>query len=161
MSVERSCGRARWSGDADARLFYARVSDACPGGEHLPTCLEASLRAALEMLAGDPELAHLLTVQPYLDGEEVALAGHREWIGRLGELLRDAAARDPRASREPSFLVPFLIGGVRFQIARLVLSGEGHDLLRLLPGTLEALLAYWFEPGEPSRLARAALAAHG
>jgi hypothetical protein len=60
-----------------------------------------------------------------------------------------------------------IIGGGRCSISH----GNGEKppsegssrsvLLRLLPGILEALLAYWFEPGEPSRLARAALAAHG
>jgi hypothetical protein len=159
MTVEGGAGpQASWSGEAGARRLFGCVRDACAEGEELPVRLEAGLRAALDLLAADPELAHLLIVQPYLGGEEVRDA-QLEWTRRFGGLLRDAAANDPRASRETSFLAPFLIGGVRFQIARLVLDGEGVDLLRLLPGTLEALLSYFFEPGEPGRLARAALGA--
>jgi hypothetical protein len=115
---------------------------------------------ALEMLAAEPDLARLLTVDPYLDGEEGALDALQEWIGRLGKLLDAAAASDPRASREPAFLAPFLIGGVRFQIARLVLNGEASDLSRLLPSLLESLLSYYFEPGESRHLAHGALAHH-
>ncbi|MBA3866146.1 MAG: hypothetical protein H0X42_07355 [Solirubrobacterales bacterium] len=131
---------------------------ACEAGEDLPGRLEAGLRAALEMLAADPELADRLTVAPCLGGDDGAPDAQTDWIDRFGALLRDAAASDPRASAEADFLAPFLIGGVRFQIGRLVSKGEGPDLLRLLPGTLEALLACYFEPGEPRGLARAALA---
>ena len=60
--------------------------------------------------------------------------------------------------RPAAFFVPSsLIDGVRFQIGRMVSDGEGSDLLRLLPGTLEALLAYYFDAGERGRLARAVL----
>jgi hypothetical protein len=156
----RNGDRAPWSGEAGARRLFELVREACGDGEDLPTRLEAGLRAAFGMLAAEPELTSLLTVESYLgeDERDVALDAQRRWNGRFGDLLRGAAERDPRArGTEPAFLAPFLIGGVRFQIARLVLKGEGSDLLRLLPGTLEALLAYYFEPGEPPSLAQAAL----
>lgn len=151
-----------WPGDAGAARLLARVEAACAGARHddLPGRLEAALRTALETLAADPGMARLLTVDPYLDDEEGALDALRDWIARFGDLLRAAAAEDPRASRGSDFLASFLIGGVRFQVARLVLNGEGGDLPRLLPGTLEALLAYYFEPGEPPHLARQALEHH-
>lgn len=158
MSIEPSAGGSSWAGEEGAWRLYESVRRACAGEEDLPARLEAGLRAVLGTLAADPDLAHVLTVDPYLGDEGQALAAHREWIARFGELLRVAASDDPRASREPAFLAPFMVGGVRFQIARVVLKGEGSDLLRLLPGTLEALLAYYFEPGEPARLACAALA---
>jgi hypothetical protein len=159
MIGERYSGRPRWPGEAGAQRLFALVSDDCGAGNDLPARLEAALRAALGVLARDSELAYLLTVEPYLGGEaEQALDAQREWIGRFGGLLHDAAASDPRANAsKPAFLAPFLIGGVRFQIGRLVLKGEGSDLLRLLPGTLEGLLAYYFEPGQSRSLARAAL----
>jgi hypothetical protein len=149
-----------WAGEPEARRLFTSVRSACGQGTDLPARLEAGLRAALEMLGVEPALAYLLTVDPYLGAQaDAALDAQREWIARFGVLLRDAAADDPRTSREPAFLAPFLIGGVRFQIARKVMKGEGSDLLALLPGTLEALLAYYFEPGEPRCLAQAALAA--
>jgi hypothetical protein len=158
MSVERSSGRVPWPGEEGAQRLFEAVRGACAGGGDLPSRLEPGLRAALDVLAADPELARVLTVDPYLGGEE-ALDAQRKWIGRFGDLLRDAATDDPHASQGSSFLAPFLIGGVRFRIARLVLNDETSDLLRLLPGTLEALLSYYFEPGEPRRLTRPALGA--
>jgi hypothetical protein len=159
MSDEaRPAPPASWSGDAGARLLYAAVNDACEGGEDLPARLESGLRAVLRVLADEPELAYQLTVAPYMEADDAALGGLGEWLRRFGDLLRRAAAEDPRASEESSFIAHFLIGGVRFQIGRLVLNGESAELLRLLPGNLEALLAYYFEPGEPRRLAHIALA---
>jgi hypothetical protein len=150
--------REPWPGESGAERLFVLVRGACSEADGLPCRLEAGLRVALATLAADPELAHRLTVESYLGTEQEALDAQRAWVGRFGGLLRDAAAADPRASQEPLFLAPFLIGGVRLQIARLVLNGEASELLRLLPGTLESLLAYYFEPGEPAALAHAALA---
>jgi hypothetical protein len=135
------------------------VRDARSDSRELPTRLEAALRTALAMFSADPEFARRLTVDSHLGADQAALDAQREWMGRFGKLLDAAAASDPRASREPSFLAPFLIGGVRFQIARHLSNGEASDLSRLLPSFLEGLLSYYFEPGEPRRLAEAALAA--
>jgi hypothetical protein len=142
-----------------AERLFARVRDACAEADGLPGHLEAGLRVALGGLAADPELARLLTLDPLPGGADDAwIEVGRELVGRFGALLRDAAAADPRASREPDFVAPFVIDGVRFQIARLVLAGETSDLLELVPGTLEGLLAYWFEPGRARALSRAAIA---
>jgi hypothetical protein len=149
----RAEGRTQWAGEAGARRLFECVRDARPEGDDLASRLEAALRSALEMLAADPELAHLLIVDPCLGADQAALDAQGEWIERFGKLLEAAAASDLRASREPSFLAPFLIGGVRFQIARLVLKDEAADLPLLLPSLLEGLLSYYFEPGEPRRLA--------
>src|ERR1700679_539593 len=116
---------APWSGEAGAQRLFALVRDACAGGEDLPARLEAGLRAALGLLAAEPELASLLSVDAYLYGDDGALDAQRKWLGRFGALLRDAAASDPRASAvEGGFLAPFLVGGIRFQIGRLVIAGE-------------------------------------
>ena len=159
MSAEAGSGHPqRWEGEAGARRLLSIVRASCPQGEDLPTRLGAGLRAALGELAADPELASLLSVEAHLHPDEGALDAQREWTRRFGAVLRDAAASEPRASAvEPSFLAPFLIDGVRFQIGRMVIAGEASDLLRILPQTLAALLAYYFEPGESRALARAAL----
>jgi hypothetical protein len=151
-------GAGPWPGEAEARRLLACVSAACEKEEGLPARLEAGLRAALGLFAAEPDLARLLTVDPYLTGDPEAFAAYEAWVARLGRLLEDAAAADPDASEGPSFLARFLIGGVRMMIARLVLRGEAAELMRLLPGTLETMLAYYFEPDEPARLARLALA---
>jgi hypothetical protein len=145
--------RPPWSGDAGAARLFAHVRAACQGGEDLPARLESGLRSAFGMLAADPQLAYELTVAPYLGAEAAALDGLREWLARFGCLMNDAAAEDPRARKESTFIAPYLIGGVRLQIARLVLNGEGAELLRLLPGNLEGLRNSYLGPDGCGRLA--------
>jgi hypothetical protein len=147
--------------EAGAGRLFALVSDACSGTEDLPARLEAGLRAALAMLAADPDLAGLLTVPPFPSrGQEESVRADQSWIERFGELLSEAAASDQRTTTSDlPLLAPFLIGAVRFEIGRQVLAGEAADLPNLLPGLLEVLLAFYFEPGEARLLARAALAA--
>lgn len=160
MSVagESRASSPAWSGDVGAQRLFAHVQEACGAGSDFPIRLEAGLRAAIELLAAEPELAYELTVAPHLGADAAALDGMGRWLDRFGELLRDAAADDPRASREPSFIGRFLVDSVRFQIGRLILSREGDELPRLLPRLLEGVLSYYFRPGEPRTLVNAVLA---
>lgn len=159
-NIERGPGPGgSWSGDDGARRLFTAVCESCARKADLPGRLAAGIRAALDLLAADPELARLVTVAPHLGADPAALAAQDEWIERFGDLLRAAVADDPRTTASDlPFLAGFVIGGVRLQIARHVLNGEAADLPRLLPGLLEVILSYYFEPGEASRLARAALA---
>lgn len=146
-----------WPGEVGAECLQAAVLDACASRADFPGRLEAALRAALDLLASDPELAYQLTVQPCLGSREQDLKALQRWVGRFGELLREAAATYTAANSCPRFMEPFLIGGIRFQIARLTLSGEASELGRLLPSALEFLLAFYVEPPQVQALARAAL----
>jgi hypothetical protein len=158
-AVGRSESELRRSGDPSARRLFEAVRGACAEGEDLPTRLEAGLRTALGRLASDPDLARLLTVDAFLDREDGTFDLSRRWIEHFGELLRGAAASDPRTGAvESSFLANFLIGGVRYEIGRHIRDGDASELPGLLPDILEALLAFYFEPGEPRGLAQAALA---
>jgi hypothetical protein len=160
MSAGREWPRASgepWPGEVGAERLQAAVLDACASRADFPARLEAALRAALDMLASDPDLAYQLTVQPYLGNREQDLAALQCWVARFGDLLRDAAAAYPAAGARPRFAEPFLIGGIRFQIARMTLGGEAGELGRLLPSTLEFLLGFYVEPPWGQALARAAL----
>lgn len=144
--------------EAGARRLFVCVRDAGSGGHDFPTRLEAGLRAALDLLAREPGLARLLTVDRRLvgSGQEGDLDAERRWLRRLGRLLDEAAGADPRCTPPPFPCGPFLVGGVRFLIGRTLSGGAASELPRLLPDLLEIILAYYFEPGVPERLATGA-----
>jgi hypothetical protein len=101
-AVGRSADRPPWSGDVGAEQLLAAVRDACGEGEDLPSSLEAGLRAALAMLAADPELAHVLTVGPWPGEEDGGLGAKGEWTRRFCGLLSGAVASDPRTTASDS-----------------------------------------------------------
>ena len=148
-------GRRSGPEDAAVDRFLASVRDACEAEEGLPAALTAGLRVALGQLAADPRLADQLTVATCADPD-----AEQRLLAAFGELLREAVAHDPRATPLPfDCLATFLVSGVRFRIAQMVVRDGAADLPRLLPSLLEGLLSYFFEPGEPRLLAPAALAA--
>ncbi|MGA8745402.1 MAG: hypothetical protein WB507_06035 [Solirubrobacterales bacterium] len=133
--------------DCGGERLHAVLVASC--NAHLPFAdrVETALRAALELLAKDPDLARLLTVESYLDGGEASPRYHY-WRKRFGAILRRAAAESPEVLANPSFVEPALIGGLSFQIARRVLARETDRLEELLPGFTDYLLAYYSEPSK-------------
>jgi len=124
---------------------------ACEADAELPAKVEAALRAALSLLASDPDLAHLLTVWP--DRADTQLWQRRsEWQRRYGELLR-AAAADAGAPAPPFFLEPALIGGVIFVVASYVRVGRAKQLERLVPVARWYLLSSYMSAEDMARLA--------
>ncbi len=133
-----------------AQRLHDAITAVCDPHASFADRVQAALRAALALLAADPDLARLLTVEPYLDDDDTFLR-YQHWKKHYGALLRRAAAESPEASTNPPFVEPALIGGLRSQIAHRVLVGETNRLEDLLPGFTEFLLAY-YRSGAPSGL---------
>lgn len=119
--------------------------------------VEAALRATLALFAADPDLARLLTAEPFPE-DEASIACYRRWKKRYGALLRHAAAGCPEASVHPPFVEPVLIDGIRSQISRRVLAGKTAELEALLPVLLEFVLVYYLDPQQTASYVRAARA---
>jgi hypothetical protein len=109
------------------------------------TRVHTALATALSEFAADPGLARLLTVVPYLDRPE--LVGHyRRWRDRFAATLRRAASSLPRHNEHPDFLEAALLGGLRWQIAIVVLAGRESELPELEPQLSRYLLSYYLPP---------------
>ena len=100
--------------------------------------VEASLRAALDLLASDPTLAALLTVD-FLPGSEALPDRYHRLLWRLAARLRHAA--DERSLPAPSPLLErAIIGGLTAAVATYVGEDETDRLLELV-GPLAAWAA--------------------
>ena len=92
--------------------------------------VEAGLRAALDLLADDPTLATLLTVD-FLPGSEALPDRYHRLLWRLAARLRHAAAE--RSTPAPSRLIArATVGGLAAAIAVRVGEGEIDRLLELV-----------------------------
>jgi hypothetical protein len=158
----RKAGKHRSSVSAEgkyergAQYLLDAITTACEGeGEaDFPARVEAALRATLVLFAAEPELARLLVIRPYESSEE-DIRCYQQGLKRFGALLRSSAACDPRASVQPDFLEPALIGGIVWQITRRLLGCEAGSLEELLPSMLEFVLVFYFDPKEAGRFAGA------
>lgn len=102
--------------------------------------VSAGLRAGLELLAGDPPLAHLLLVEA-LAAARPARLEHERSLVRLAEALRPPP-RLPDDEGMPEETARLLAGGLASHLSGRVLAGEAERLVR----DHEILLQYLLPP---------------
>lgn len=123
------------------RLFEV-LSSACYEGATIDERVGGALKAALDVLAGEPSLARFLFAEAPSGGDEIALRYH-EWLGRYGTLLRSAAPNlPPEALPEPE-VEQVIVGGIASRVASEVLRGKGDKLRELADPFLEYVLAFY------------------
>jgi AcrR family transcriptional regulator len=119
----------------------------CERGSSVEERVETALGAALDMLAGESEVARLLFVEAPSAGEEIALR-HHEWLRRYGTLLRSAV---PQAASKSSLAVEIdqvIVGGIASRVASEVLQGRAPQLRILTPHFVGYVLAF-YGAGQP------------
>lgn len=137
-----------------AERLLETVTAACEPGARFAEQVEAAFRATLALFAAEPELGRLLTVRPF-DGGDDAIGCYLRWQRRCGELLRAAAAGDPRAYVHPPFVEPALISGICWRISQ-PLQAEGSEHLEdLLPDLLQFVFVSYFGAEQAGQLIRA------
>jgi len=118
-----------------------------------PGQVGAKLRATLEFIAANPDLAKFCLIAPQRAGEEIASryrAGMGEAVGYLCEGMPS-----PPATRAPSEVVAAsLVGGMVALIVHKVEAGEGATLPDLLPDLMELFLTPFLGRAEAVRVAR-------
>jgi len=118
---------------AGADLLCERIEAACAGegAESGAPALERGIGAALELLAAEPALAHLLCAQPPLEAAAVS-AARRLLIARLAALLRRGRGHDDDTIRPPGLDERMIDATLGFVHTR-VCADEGARLAELVP----------------------------
>jgi hypothetical protein len=141
--------------DPAAERLLRTVEVACDRHADFAAKVESALRVTLASLGSRPDLARLLTVEPYIAGKDAA-RHHRHLLECFGDLLRVAAESGTDAPSHPPFVEPTIVAGVASQISRCVLADRGEQLEQLLPELLEFMLAFYLDSAEVNRIGRAA-----
>lgn len=130
-----------------------RVVQAAAAEEEWPARVRAGVTTAVDLLAANPDLAHLIALEADQAGP-VARERQQAGIGRLAEALR---AGRPADADVPSNLEELLIGGALSLIARYVDTGRTEHLPATAAKLIQCLLLPYLGPGETRRfMARAA-----
>jgi len=148
-NVEEVCVAAFEKGIEDLRPL---VVGAYRGEEEWPLRIRAVLAAILADFASYPELARLLTAEPFVAGPEIARR-HKAAVEGLVPYLREG--RELRAGGEPlpDTAERGILGGVNSMIGREVTAGRGEELEALLSDLTQFVLTPYLGSAEARRIA--------
>lgn len=117
-----------------------------------PRQVRAALAAVLAQLAEDPELARLLTAEPFAAPELARL--HKAAIEELAPYLREGRSLRGGGESLPGTAERGIIGALNSMVARQVMAGRGEELEDLLPDLAQFVLTPYLGAAEARRVAR-------
>jgi AcrR family transcriptional regulator len=145
--------------DAVIDVLVAHVASAfeAAAGEPWPERIGAGLRALVELLAAEADIARMAMVEVTAAGDE-ARERYRAALARFTPFLEEGRSYSGRGEELPPDTARFAIGGATSMIFDEIRAGRGPELTRLLPDLVFAVLMPYLGPeaaeDEMRRLAR-------
>lgn len=135
--------------DAVFDVVVARVAGAyeSTAGERWPERVAAALRALVELLVAEADVARMAMVEVSAVGEEARLR-YRAALGRFVPLLEEGRGASSRGAELPADTARFAIGGLTSMIFDEVRAGRAAELPRMLPDLAFAVLMPYLGPAE-------------
>lgn len=132
--------------DAVIDVLVAHVSAAyeSAAGEW-PERIVAALRALVELLAIEADIARMAMVEVTAVGEE-ARVRYRAALGRFTPFLEEGRGASAQAGELPADTARFAIGGATSMIFDEVRAGRGPELRRILPDLVFAVMMPYLGP---------------
>jgi AcrR family transcriptional regulator len=133
--------------DAVIDVLVAHVSTAFEStvGQPWPDRIAAALRALVDLLATEHDIARMAMVEVTAVGEDARIR-YRAALGRFTYFLEEGRTVSPQAEELPADTARFAIGGATSMIFDEVRAGRGPELRRLLPDLLFAVLMPYIGP---------------
>jgi AcrR family transcriptional regulator len=133
--------------DAVIDVLVAHVSTAYEStvGQPWPDRIAAALRALVDLLATEHDIARMAMVEVTAVGEDARIR-YRAALGRFTYFLEEGRTVSAQADELPADTARFAIGGATSMIFDEVRAGRGPELRRLLPDLLFAVLMPYIGP---------------
>jgi AcrR family transcriptional regulator len=133
--------------DAVIDVLVAHVSTAFEStvGQPWPDRVAAALRALVNLLATEHDIARMAMVEVTVVGEDARIR-YRAALGRFAYFLEEGRTVSPQGAELPADTARFAIGGATSMIFDEVRAGRGPELRRLLPDLLFAVLMPYIGP---------------
>lgn len=148
-TIDECCIAAFDKGVEDLRPL---LGEAYLGESEWPLQIRAALATLLADFAGWPELARLLTVEPFVAGPELAKR-HKGAVEEMVPFLREGRERRDGGEPLPDTAERGILGAVNSMIGRQVMAGRGEDLEALLPDLTQFVLTPYLGASEARRIA--------
>jgi AcrR family transcriptional regulator len=133
--------------DAVIDVLVAHVSTAfeTAAGEPWPQRIEAGLRALVELLGAEADIARMAMVEVTALGEE-ARNRYRAALARFTPFLEEGRAYSQQGEELPPDTARFAVGGATSMIFDEIRAGRGPELPRILPDLVFAVLMPYLGP---------------
>jgi AcrR family transcriptional regulator len=133
--------------DAVIDVLVAHVTTAFEAaeGEPWPDRIAAGLRAMVELLAAEADIARMAMVEVTAAGD-AARERYRAALARFTPFLEEGRAYSGQGEELPPDTARFAIGGATSMIFDEIRAGRGPELLRLLPDLVFAVLMPYLGP---------------
>jgi AcrR family transcriptional regulator len=126
-------------------ILQPAVAEAYASESEWASAVRAALEAILTQFSQHPELARLLTAEPFVAGPEIALR-HKQVIERLVPYLKRGRELRRDAQPLPETTEKGLLGGASSLIGRQAFSSDDRDFTPLQSGLLQFLLTPYLGP---------------
>jgi AcrR family transcriptional regulator len=135
--------------DAVFDVLVAHVTAAfeAAAGEPWPERIAAGLRALVELLANEADIARLSMVEVTAAGDD-ARARYRAALARFTPFLEEGREYSSQTEELPPDTARFAIGGATSMIFDEIRAGRGPELERILPDLVFAVLMPYLGPEE-------------
>jgi len=133
--------------DAAIDVLVAHVTAAFEStvGQSWPDRITAALRALVELLAAEADIARMAMVEVTAVGEDARIR-YRTALGRFTYFLEEGRRVSPQGDHLPADTAGFAIGGATSMIFDEVRAGRGPELRRILPDLVFAVLMPYLGP---------------
>ncbi len=133
--------------DAVIDVLVAHVTSAfeAAAGEPWPDRIAAGLRALVQLLAIEADIARMAMVEVTAAGDD-ARERYRAALGRFTPFLEEGRAYSGQGDELPPDTARFAIGGATSMIFDEIRAGRGPELERILPDLVFAVLMPYLGP---------------
>ncbi len=133
--------------DAVIDVLVAHVTSAfeAAADELWPERIAAGLRAMVELLAAESDIARMAMVEVTAAGDD-ARARYRAALARFTPFLEEGREYSSRVEELPPDTARFAIGGATSMIFDEIRAGRGPELVRILPDLVFAVLMPYLGP---------------
>jgi AcrR family transcriptional regulator len=131
-----------------------RISEAFSSESEWPLRIRAALVSALSQFSDSPDLARVLTAEPFVAGPEIALRS-KGVVEQMVPFLREGRELGTSAQPLPETTERGLIGAAGSLVGRQAFGGENPDFTALLPDLLQFLLTPYLGSAEARKIAGA------
>jgi AcrR family transcriptional regulator len=133
--------------DAVIDVLVAHVTSAFEStvGQPWPDRIAAGLRALVDLLASEHDIARMAMVEVTAVGEDARIR-YRAALGRFTYFLEEGRTVSAQGEELPADTARFAIGGATSMIFDEIRAGRGPDLRRILPDLLFAVLMPYIGP---------------